>query len=175
MNQLDNEFFEEFKRLDKLCKDIYGRSADNKLSVSLYINDMEQNFQIGSCIIPSWAEDLRLLKKCRHIRNELAHGDFYPPNGLCTQEHLYFIASFRDSILNGTDPLALLDKHLHAKIPSISQSSYANMNAFEEFGNYSGKNSYNFTAIILIACIGIVLLLTFGIFAIMLSHNGFHL
>ena len=32
MDCLNYEFFDEFKALDNLCRDIYGGSADNKLA-----------------------------------------------------------------------------------------------------------------------------------------------
>ena len=37
MGYLNYEFFDEFKALDNLCRDIYGESIDNKLGVTLYL------------------------------------------------------------------------------------------------------------------------------------------
>ena len=42
MSYLNYEFFDEFKALDNLCRDIYGGSADNKLGVTLYLEDMDK-------------------------------------------------------------------------------------------------------------------------------------
>ncbi len=42
MSYLNYEFFDEFKALDNLCRDIYGESADNKLGVTLYLEDMDK-------------------------------------------------------------------------------------------------------------------------------------
>ena len=41
MHNLNNVFFEEFKRLDRLCRDMYPNSHDGKLGVTLYLNDMD--------------------------------------------------------------------------------------------------------------------------------------
>ena len=110
MNQLDNEFFEEFKKLDNLCKDIYGK-PDSRLSLSLYLEDMEDQARLGELKVPGWVQDYQHLKKCRSIRNKLAHGDNYPPEGLCSQYDIEFLHSFRQSILDETDPLAQLNKN----------------------------------------------------------------
>ena len=42
MSYLNYEFFDEFKALDNLCRDIYGESIDNKLGVTLYLEDMDK-------------------------------------------------------------------------------------------------------------------------------------
>lgn len=43
MTETDNLFFEEYKKLDKLCSDIYN----DKYGISTYIKDMEENDYIG--------------------------------------------------------------------------------------------------------------------------------
>ena len=42
MGYLNYEFFDEFKALDNLCRDNYGESIDNKLGVTLYLEDMDR-------------------------------------------------------------------------------------------------------------------------------------
>ena len=55
MTALDNKFFEEYKMLDKLCKEIY--SAQN--GVSEYISDMETQLNAGSEAIPDFEKDYK--------------------------------------------------------------------------------------------------------------------
>lgn len=43
LTETDNLFFEEYKKLDKLCSDIYN----DKYGISTYIKDMEENDYIG--------------------------------------------------------------------------------------------------------------------------------
>ncbi len=50
MQAIDNEFFEAYKRLDRLCSDIYGC----RNGVSQYIEDMERVSYQGRLAIPSW-------------------------------------------------------------------------------------------------------------------------
>ena len=49
MGYLNYEFFDEFKALDNLCRDIYGESTANKLGVTLYLEDMDRNVYRGAC------------------------------------------------------------------------------------------------------------------------------
>ena len=62
MKYLDSEFFEEFKSLDNLCRDIYGKSIDNKLGVTMYLEDMDRKTYQGSLMISGWTSDYRCLK-----------------------------------------------------------------------------------------------------------------
>ncbi len=110
MNYLNYEFFDEFKSLDNLCRDIYGKSIDNKLGVTLYLEDMEKNSYQGLCVIPSWSADYHRLKKVRNLRNELAHSNNSFSYENCSEEDIHFVRSFRTRILNQTDPIALLKK-----------------------------------------------------------------
>ena len=43
MGYLNYECFNEFKALDNLCRDICAESVDNKLGVTLYLEDMNRN------------------------------------------------------------------------------------------------------------------------------------
>ena len=42
MNYLNYEFFDEFKSLDNLCRDMYGDTVDNKLGVTKY--EVEEDY-----------------------------------------------------------------------------------------------------------------------------------
>ena len=45
MNALNTVFFDEFKSLDQLCRDIYGDDATPKLGVTLYLEHMEADMK----------------------------------------------------------------------------------------------------------------------------------
>lgn len=110
MNTLNYKFFDEFKQLDKLCRDIYGKTSDNRLGVSSYIDDMEANSYRGERLVLGWREDYKRLKNVRHKRNELAHDQVSFSDNVCTQDDVDFVRSFRERILMHTDPLSLLRK-----------------------------------------------------------------
>ncbi|MBR5307613.1 MAG: hypothetical protein IKU43_02490 [Clostridia bacterium] len=112
MDYLNYEFFDEFKALDNLCRDIYGKTSDNKLGVTLYLEDMEQKTHLGAVKVSGWAFDYRRLKSARNMRNELAHSRNSMSVEICTQEDIDFVRNFRERILNQTDPIAVLKKQL---------------------------------------------------------------
>ena len=114
MNYLNYEFFDEFKQLDQLCRDIYGRTSDNKLGVTLYLDDMDQHPD-GRYKVVGWKEDYRRLKQVRHLRNELAHSRSSFSDPVCSQEDIDFVRLFRSKILSANDPLSLLRKHYPAR------------------------------------------------------------
>lgn len=49
LTETDNLFFEEYKKLDKLCSDKYN----DKYGISTYIKDMEDNDYIGQKAVKS--------------------------------------------------------------------------------------------------------------------------
>ena len=118
MGYLNYEFFDEFKALDNLCRDIYGESIDKKLGITLYLEDMERKANQGAFKVSGWASDYRKLKSARSIRNELAHSRNSFSADICSQEDVDFIRSFRSRILNQTDPIAMLRKQIIMPRPS---------------------------------------------------------
>ncbi len=104
MGPLDNEFFEEYKRLDRLCSDMYS----SKNGVSRYIEDMESRSCRGADSILSWNTDYKLLKHLRWIRNRIAHDtDDYQ---ISSESDLQNMRNFYERIFSGQDPIALLEK-----------------------------------------------------------------
>ena len=71
MRKTDNDFFEAFKRLEKLCNDMFGVTHGG---VTEYINEMTNINDKGERRIDGWLRDLATLKRLRHIRNQIAHG-----------------------------------------------------------------------------------------------------
>lgn len=109
MNEFDNEFFEAYKHLDRLCSDMYG--CQN--GVSQYITNMEQQFSNGQFVVPSWEKEYQLLKHLRWVRNRIAHDSGVYQ--ICGKRDIQDVVRFYDSILSGDDPLTLLSKHQKAR------------------------------------------------------------
>lgn len=111
MNQLNVAFLETYKRLDKLCQELY----DADKGVSNYIEDLKQQSAIGRQLIPGWDYDLNQLIILRHLRNRLTHEVGTMEQPLCTQEDIKEIEMMHQRILSRTDPLA----QLHSKLQTI--------------------------------------------------------
>lgn len=109
MKQADNEFFEEYKRLDKLCADIY--SCRN--GVSEYIADMEEKAHQGRHRVSSWDYDYKMLKHVRWLRSQLAHDSCVYQ--ISEPGDLDFVRDFYECIFSGYDPLTLLRKEIKAE------------------------------------------------------------
>lgn len=106
MYHLIIEFQEEYKRLDRLCKD-YLRSAEG---VSEYIRQMESTDYRQRFYVRTWEEDYKQLKHVRWVRNQLAHEVGTSNSGVCTEEDLIWIENFYSRIINGNDPFSIIVK-----------------------------------------------------------------
>ena len=106
-------FLEEFKRLDKLCRELYPSSK----GVTSYIDDMKSTPGYDSVHIPGWDYDLKMLTKLRRARNHLSHDVDSFAHDMCTQDEIDWLISFRTRILNSSDPLTLLRKRKTAPQP----------------------------------------------------------
>lgn len=114
MRELNIEFQEQYKRFDKLCRDMYSSGE----GVSAYIMEMEQAPYNMKNSISDWDITLKQLKHLRWKRNQLAH-EIDINTSFCEQDDIDWVMRFCDSILNGTDPLALACK----KQQSVPQKS----------------------------------------------------
>jgi hypothetical protein len=112
MSYLNYQFFDEYKSLDNLCRDIYGQTIDKKLGVTLYLDDMDSKANQGELTISGWVSDYHHLKRVRNLRNELAHSQNTFCVDICSQEDIDFIRAFKIRILNQTDPIAQLRKQI---------------------------------------------------------------
>ena len=104
MNNINLNFFENYKKLEKICNEIL--SVNN--GVTQYINEMENISSSKYHSIPNWNSDLSSLKRLRHLRNQMAHNEGAFSENLCTIIDVEWIINFRSRILKQTDPLALL-------------------------------------------------------------------
>lgn len=118
MRELNIEFQEQYKQLDKLCRDMY-RSDEG---VSAYIRDMESTPYNKRYAVRDWDACYKQLKHMRWMRNRLAH-DISIDTDFCKRSDIEWIRHFRNSILQGNDPLAVAYR---AKRRSASQTPAAN-------------------------------------------------
>ena len=102
-------FFEEYKRLDHLCGDLFGSRA----GVTTYLSQMERDTFEGRRI-PNWDADYQMLKRFRHLRARLAHEESAFETLDISQRDIADIQAFHKRILSQNDPLALLEKKRHA-------------------------------------------------------------
>lgn len=106
MLSLNIVFQEEYKRLDRLCKD-YLSSTEG---VSEYIRQMESTPWSNRRYVFTWEDDYKQLKHVRWIRNQLAHEVGTLNSDLCTENDLDWVQSFYNRIINGSDPFSIIRK-----------------------------------------------------------------
>lgn len=102
MQPLDNDFFEEYKRLDRICSDMYS----SRNGISQYISDMESKSRRGEYSVPNWRLIYRDLLHLRHLRNLIAHESGECP--FCSEEDIETLRQLSLEILTQQDPLSLL-------------------------------------------------------------------
>lgn len=117
MNNLNYVFFEEFKRLDKLCGELYKV----QYGITCYIDDMKSVSEKDYRYISNWKSDLEQLRRLRHIRNHLAHTEGAFNEEVCIQSDIDWLRNFHKRILNQTDSLALLYQNSKAKKQTLNQ------------------------------------------------------
>ena len=105
MQQLDNEFFEAYKRLERLCSDMYGYRS----GISQYIAEMECQPYRDQLAIPLWDQSYKQLKHLRWVRNQIAHDSGAVQ--ICTERDIRDVNSFYHDIISGQDPLTTLRKY----------------------------------------------------------------
>jgi len=108
MSSLNYKFFDEFKALDAILKDVCNSLGENKLGVTLYLETMDKLFATGEAKVEGWKSDYNRLKKLRHIRNELAHSANSFSCDLCSSDDIDFVISFKERVLMEADPISLL-------------------------------------------------------------------
>ncbi len=113
MQQLEVEYFDEYKAVDNICRDML--SADQ--GVSEYIRQMEDIESYACRQVKGWYEKYKMLKHLRWIRNQIAHGE---QQAEITPDDLAEIKNFHGQLLNVKDPLSIA---LHSQNKSLKQSS----------------------------------------------------
>ena len=103
MSELDRRLFDEYKRLDAVCRDIFSC----QYGVSEYISQMERAAPWIRTYIPCWDEDYRTLKRLRWLRNRIAHETSSTD---CDINDIERFEDFYNRLLIQQDPLAVLEK-----------------------------------------------------------------
>lgn len=101
MNNIEIIFFEEYKKLDNLCKDLLGSNQ----GVTQYVNEMEQIPFEKSKLVESWQYDYKMLKHIRWIRNNIAHNN--ECSG-CSKSDVKSVKDFYKKIINQKDPFSVI-------------------------------------------------------------------
>ena len=129
MSKLNQVFFNEYSKLDKLCRELYHKLPDEEIKgVTNYINDMKNTSSHISRTVTDWDECLHALIHIRHIRNQLAHepGAFEEID--CTQNDIDWVHYFHRSIMEHTDPISQAHRNSKkSKTPpkkSVSNNTY---------------------------------------------------
>ena len=94
-------FIDSYKRLEKLCGEIYN----NNHGITSYIDEMARN-PIGSRFVPGWDEDLKQLKHYRWVRNQIVHEPNCTEENMCEYGDAQWLNNFRSRIMAANDPLA---------------------------------------------------------------------
>ena len=121
MLTLNLEFQEEYKRLDRLCKDCLSSVE----GVSEYIRQMDSTPSHNHRYVYGWDGDYKQLKHVRWVRNQLAHEVGSLHSDICTKDDLCWVQSFYDRILNGRDPLTVVRKAKAEEASYIKQQTPA--------------------------------------------------
>ncbi len=110
-------FIDSYKKLEKLCNEMYG----DKHGVSLYIDEMI-NTPVGSRYVKSWNEDLKQLKHYRWVRNQIVHEPGCTETNMCNRDDIQWINNFYTRMMSTSDPLALYRKTIRSNRKTHSSS-----------------------------------------------------
>lgn len=105
MRELNIEFQEQYKALDKLCKDLFKSQE----GVSTYIREMDVTPMRLRQKVYNWENIYKGLKHIRWMRNQLAH-EISIDEDFCEVHDIEFIKRFYSDILHYKDPLAVAFK-----------------------------------------------------------------
>ena len=104
-------FIAAYKRLEMLC----GEVMNDERRVSAYIDEMYR-LSNGRLYVRSWDEDLKNLKHCRWLRNQIVHEPGCTEQNMCNPADEQWVNAFYTRIMKGTDPLTLYRKATHKNV-----------------------------------------------------------
>ena len=110
MRDLNIDFLDLYKRVDRFIRDAYASSE----GVSEYLRQMEQNDFKGRNLVPNWATDYNRLKRLRWIRNQLSHEVGYDSD-ICEEADYLWLEEFRGRLYAANDPMSMLRKNENAE------------------------------------------------------------
>lgn len=156
MNNLNVQFFEQYKIVEKICSEMYG--IHNGLSQ--YINEMEAVSYYHRNQVSGFDSDLARLKRLRYLRNQLAHNNGSFEESLCTLDDVNWLKNFYHRILETDDPIARLSAiQRNSQRSNMSNERNGELLNNTEYNNTQNiNNTNNFINILVYASIFIVLI-----------------
>ena len=109
MRELNIDFLELYKKVDRFIRDAYG-SEDG---VSEYIRQMEDSY-FGAMYVSSWKIDHDMLKRLRWIRNKLSHEIDFDAEILKKTDYEW-LKEFSTRLHSVNDPLAAMNRAKEAE------------------------------------------------------------
>ncbi|MDE5577672.1 MAG: hypothetical protein K2J11_09830 [Oscillospiraceae bacterium] len=103
MLETEERLFDEYKRVDNICRDMLSSQS----GIKQYITEMGLNSFRGRSVVTSWDRDYRWLQRVQGLRNKIAHETSATD---CNEEDLVWLEEFHNRLLERQDPLALLGK-----------------------------------------------------------------
>ena len=149
-------FIDSYKRLEKLCSEIY----DDNHGVSSYIDEMI-NTPIGSRYVLGWEEDLKQLKHYRWVRNQIVHEPDCSEENMCECGDAEWLDNFHSRIMSGNDPLALYCKTRNPHVAQKSKQTQSTGYTYPKFNQHpapktSGCLTYLIGVIFVVAVVVLV-------------------
>ena len=99
MDAIQIELLEEYKYVDKICRDMLGVEK----GVTAYIEQLDETPMIVRYWIAEWNDEYRQLKHIRQLRNQIAHST---ESVECTQSDLDWLKGLHNRLLTQQDLLA---------------------------------------------------------------------
>ena len=157
MDNINTLFFEEYKRADKLCCEIYNSDK----GITSYIDDMQNESSSYKKDVPEWYTCLETLQKLRYKRNILAHEADTFDIDMIDESELEFIKEFRKSLLERSDPIAKLEKIKQEKKSIAHRSQNTQYAAQQNDTKNNDNNSIYFVCLSLLILFMIFLIQAF--------------
>ena len=129
-------FIDSYKRLEKLCSEIY----DDNHGVSSYIDEMINN-PIGSRYVHGWDEDLKHLKHYRWVRNQIVHEPDCSEENMCEYGDSEWLNDFHSRIMSGNDPLALYRKARNLRVTQKPKETQTNEYTYPKYNQRSAPRT----------------------------------
>lgn len=99
MDAIQIEFLDEYKYVDKICREMLGAEK----GVTAYIEQLDETPMTVRYWITEWNDEYRQIKHVRWLRNQIVHSTGYVE---CTQSDLDWLKGFHNRLLTQQDLLA---------------------------------------------------------------------
>lgn len=99
MDAIQIEFLDEYKYVDKICREMLGAEK----GVTAYIEQLDETPVTVRYWITEWSDEYRQIKHIRWLRNQIVHSTGYVE---CTQSDLDWLKDFHNRLLTQQDLLA---------------------------------------------------------------------